>query len=299
MDIRTAWVVGAVTLAVAAVVWVQAGAAGGGGDARAADAADAARRRVFIVADEKPAMDVLAGFLRGEPGCEVTYFDTADLPADLSGWAAGFMYVHKPLPRAAEKALIAYATGGGRLIVLHHGIASGKMRNPAWMRLCGMYIAPRDDPEHPWKVEGNTTHTLVNLRPGHYITSHKVVWDRWERYRSSDAPSRPARLPAMDLEGTEIFLNQHFTDGREKTVLLGFIWRGEDRTVMQDRSGWLKRTGRGWLIYFQPGHTAGDFRHPGFRQMLWNCLTWDPSAAPDGREAVVRESAEGKRKGSS
>ena len=67
---------------------------------------------------------------------------------------------------------------------------AAKIKNPAWMQFCGMYIAPRNDPNHPWKVLGNTTHTLVNLQPRHYVTSHNVVYDRLVEYRSSDAPSR-------------------------------------------------------------------------------------------------------------
>ena len=37
-------------------------------------------------------------------------------------------------------------------------------------------------------------------------------------------------------------MNHHFTDGRRKTVLLGFEYRDDRNGVlfMQDREGWLK-----------------------------------------------------------
>ena len=241
---------------------------------------------LLILADEPEPMAALAEFLRGEAGYKVRYVDSKDAPPDLSPFAAVLMYIHRPIRPDVEKAMIAYTNAGGRMLVLHHGLASAKMRNPAWMRLAGMYIAPRNDPNHPWRVIDETTHTLVNLRPGHYITSHKVKYDREVEYVSSDAPSRPAKLPALDFKNTEVFLNQHFTDGRAKTVLFGFRCEreGGGKAIMQDRGGWYKRAGRGWLFYLQPGHTASDFRNPNYRQIIRNCLTWRPGLEPAAPE---------------
>ena len=237
---------------------------------------------LLIVADEREPMDALAEFLRGVAGGKVRYVDTKELPDDLSPYAAVLMYIHRPIPPAVEKKLIGYTTAGGRMIIFHHGLASAKMKNPAWMAFTGMYIAPRNDPAYPWRVIEGTTHTLVNLCPQHYITSHKVKYDREVEYLSSDAPSRAAKLPALDLKDTEVFLNQHFTDGRAKTVLFGF--RVEDKNgkvIMQDRSGWVKPAGRGWLFYLQPGHHAADFRNRNYLQIIRNCLTWRPDMATE------------------
>jgi len=235
---------------------------------------------VLIVADEWKPMDALAEFLRAEGGCRVQGVDQKDLPADLASFHAVIQYIHGAMTPATEKALVAYATGGGRLIALHHAVASARVRNPEWLRLMGIHIAPRDDPKWPWRVLGETTHTLVNLRPGHYITSHKVRYDQEVEYTPSDAPSAPQKCPAIDLPNTEAFLNQQFTDGREKTVLFGF--RAADpktgEVFMQDRAGWYKPAGKGWVFYLQPGHAEADFRNRAYAQIVLNCLAWDPAA---------------------
>ena len=248
------------------------------GSGKAAEAPE-----LLIVTDEREPMKALAGFLEGTPGYKVTSVEPGKLPPGLSKYAGVFMYVHGRLTDAAAEAMIGYAEGGGRLVVLHHGIASGKVRTPKWMAFTGMHIAPRNDPNHPWEVLGNTTHTLVNLQPGHYVTSHNVRYDRLVEYRSSDSPSRAAKLPALDLPSTEVFLNQQFTDGRAKTVLFGFrAERAGKPAIMQDRSGWYKPAGKGWLFYLQPGHAAPDFQNEAFCQIIWNCLSWRPDVKPAG-----------------
>ena len=119
--------------------------------------------RLLIVADDWKPMHVLGAFLRVRGRYEVKCVEQDDLPPTLSSYAAVFMYIHGRMHRPCEKALINYATGGGRLIILHHGIASARLQNPDWLRLTGIHIPPRDHPTHPWRVIGNTTHTLVNL----------------------------------------------------------------------------------------------------------------------------------------
>ncbi len=238
------------------------------------------RGRILIVADEAEPMNALAEVLRDQGKYQTKYVGQKLLPQDLGDYAAVFMYIHGRMTRRTEKILIDYANGGGRLIILHHGIASGRMANPDWLRLTGIYMAPRNDPKHPWKVVGNTTHTLVNLQPRHYITSHKVTYGRTVEYQSSDSPSRPGKFPALDLKNTEVFLNQHFTDGREKTVLFGFrVVTAAGETIMQDRSGWYKAAGKGWVFYLQPGHSVSDFKNRPYCQIILNCLSWQPPAA--------------------
>ncbi len=41
------------------------------------------------------------------------------------------------------------------------------------------------------------------------------------------------------------------------------------------------RAGRGLLLYLQPGHTADDFRHPAFGQIVLNALAWEPGMEPE------------------
>ena len=245
-----------------------------------ATADDDARQRILIVADERAPMDVLARFLDETAGNSVRYAEPKDVPDDLSGYLTVLMYIHKSMQPTVEKALIHYTETGGRMLVLHHGIASAKVKNPVWMRFTGMHIAPRNHPDHPWRVLSNTTHTMVNLSPGHYVTSHKLSYPKKVAYRSSDGRELPTELSAFDLPSTEVFLNQQFTDGREKTVLFGFrcIDDKTGKVIMQDRSAWYKPAGKGHLFYLQPGHSPDDFRNARLLQVIWNCLTWRPVA---------------------
>lgn len=185
--------------------------------------------------------------------------------------AAIFMYVHGDLADDVTEYLITYAKRGGRLIVLHHGLASGKAKNERWMEFLGVKIFPRNDPVFPWKVLRGTFE-LVNLAPDHYVTSHRVSYPARVRYRPSDAPSTEQELPAITLPATEVFLNQVFTDGRRKRVLFGFRIEVGGRVYMQDRAGWVMPAGEGQVFYFQPGHRAEDFRNPGYAQILLNAV---------------------------
>ena len=74
-------------------------------------------------------------------------------------------------------------------------------------------------------------------------------------------------------------MNHTFTDGDEKTLLLGFLYDGKEiggKTIMQHTSGWLKKVGKGTLIYLQPGHSLEDMRTTPFQQMLINAIRWSP-----------------------
>jgi len=71
--------------------------------------------RVLIVADDKEPMDTLAEALREKGRYHVKYVEPKALPRDLRDYAAVFMYIHGRMTRPVEKALVAYATGGGRL----------------------------------------------------------------------------------------------------------------------------------------------------------------------------------------
>ena len=233
---------------------------------------------LLIVADEQDPMHALAEFLEDEGDFDTRCVDQADLAKNLSSNKAVFMYIHGRMTSRTEKILIDYALKGGRLIILHHGIASARVNNPDWLKLTGIHITPRNHPEHPWRVVGNTTHTIVNLQPDHYITTHKVNYEQTVEYKSSDCPSVTSTFDAIDLPDTEVFLNQHFTDGRQKTVLLGFKCTDAEtgKTYMQDRGAWYKPAGKGHVFYFQPGHTAKDFKNKNYAQMILNAINFKP-----------------------
>lgn len=232
--------------------------------------------KVLIVADDPAPMKVLSEELEQEYSCLYTAQDK--LQKDISQYAAVFMYIHGKMTTETENILINYTENGGKLIILHHGIASARVNNPGWLRMTGIYIAPRDDKIAPWKVISQTSHFMVNLNPHHFITSNKVTYDSEILYKSSDRPSKAINMKAIEFKNTEVFLNQHFTDGREKTVLFGFYCVDPEtsRQYYQDRSGWYKKYGKGWIFYYQPGHQANDFKHPSYMQIIKNTLQWKP-----------------------
>ncbi len=229
-----------------------------------------------IVADEWPQMQPLTTFLT-QAGYDVHPFEEENMPSDRSTYDAAFMFLHKVIDPRVEQALIGYTENGGRLVILHHGLASAKLQNPDWLRLTGMHIEPKDAPEDAWRVIPDITHTLVNLNPNHYIASNRVAYPTTCEYRSSDRPGLLRTYPAVPFHHTEFFMNQQFRDGREKTVLFGSHCVDPDtgEVVMQDRGGWLKPAKKGWVFYFQPGHLPSDFENETYRQILLNCLTWN------------------------
>ncbi len=231
---------------------------------------------LLIVADEWDQMKPLQAFLEAD-GHAVTTAEDKDVEADLSNYYAVFMYVHKVVEQNAIDAMIAYANSGGRLVILHHGMASAKLKNPDWLEFAGMHIVPKDGEVNPWTLMVDVTHELVRLDPRHYISTNGVDYPTTTEYTSSDAPSKKVTFPSITFTGTEFFKNQHFADGREKTVLFGTKCTTKDgEVVMQDRGGWVKPSGKGWTFYFQPGHLPQDFEQEAYRQILRNCLTWEP-----------------------
>ena len=96
--------------------------------------------RVLIVADERPAMEPLAKFLQSDH-FQAEIVEQSALPRDLALYAAVIMYIDGPMTAVAETAMVEYAKAGGRLLILHHGLASARVNNPAWLEMTGTYIA--------------------------------------------------------------------------------------------------------------------------------------------------------------
>lgn len=209
-------------------------------------------------------------------------FITSEQYIELSGYPVVVAYIHRPLHPVMEEALISYAEMGGKMLILHHSIASAKVENPEWLNFLGVSILPGDR-EHPWSVTANTSHVLVNLAPGHYITSHLVGYDRETDFRFDERPDLEGRYPAFQLDNTEVFHNQRLADDTERVILFGYRMEEEGSSMkggqaappeMEPASGWYKPAGKGWLFYLQPGHADSDFRNPGFYQVILNCLNW-------------------------
>jgi len=227
----------------------------------------------MIVADEWPQMHAMAAKLNEYADYDIQKAEQDEIDSDLSAFDFVFMYVHKPLVRNAERALIDFTKDGGSLIVLHHGIASSKMQNPAWLNFLGIELFPRDHHELPWGVIGQTTHTMVNLSPGHFITSNRIKYEKTVSFNSEFDTIFHGEYPAFDLPDTEIFLNQVLKDHQIR-VLFGF--KSADGSRMQPTSGWYKQSGRGRIYYYQAGHSVADFENPNFIRVLLNTLEWKP-----------------------
>jgi len=233
--------------------------------------------KIAIVADEWPQMDLLAEKLHSQAEYDIDKFVQEKFPSNLSGYYAAFSFIHGNMSADSAEALMKFVRGGGRLIVLHHGISSKKRNTPGWLPFLGIYLAPTDDKTAPYSWKEGVDYYLVNLQPNHYITSHNVNYDKTVSYQSSDFPSQSIDAPAIEIPDSEVYFNHQFTDGREKTVLFGFLYEDENgNKIMQDRGGWYKPIEKGWAFYFKPGHSVKDIENPNYFQIIWNCLTWKP-----------------------
>jgi hypothetical protein len=236
--------------------------------------AAAAAGEVLIVADEIPAMEVLAKALKDQEGITSTIVRQTEMPGSLSSYQAVIVYIHRELQAGPEKAFIQYTREGGKLILLHHTLSSGKRANEQWFTFLGFDIPKKDVSEGGYKWIEDVDMQLVNLAPKHFITSNKVTYDAKFPYKKETAGKEKV-LPGFALPDTEVYLNHVYLSPR--TLLLGFIYRDETGKVwMQDRSAWCMPAGKGWIFYAQPGHTAQDFAHPVYARILANAVIFRP-----------------------
>jgi hypothetical protein len=229
---------------------------------------------VLIVADEFPAMQVLAEKLKTEENISSKVVSQKELPDNLSAFEAVAVYIHKDLSENAENALIAYALGGGKLILLHHSISSGKRKNAHWFSFLGVSL-PEGDVNHggyKW-IEG-VSFDLVNLNPNHFIMTNKVSYPERVGFLSTNPPIRSS-LPGFKLDDSEVYLN-HVLDP-SRTLLMGLKFNNDSGTAfMQSHAGWVKKTGKGTVIYLMPGHTKRDFENPTYGRIVLNAFIYEP-----------------------
>ncbi len=225
--------------------------------------------RVLIVADEFPAMQVLSDRLQRDEGWTSRVVKQEDMPASLTEFAAVVVYIHMDLKASAENAFIAYAEAGGKLVALHHSISSGKRANAHWFGFLGVDLKPGDPAQGAYKWIEPVTLTVTSLT-NHFITTNKVVWPQQTSFRR-EAGGTPTATPSFTLHDSEVYLNHTLVGPR--TVLLGFQYRDAGGVEwMQERAGWFKPAGKGWLYYFQPGHSPKDFEDPTFSRIVVNAI---------------------------
>jgi hypothetical protein len=229
---------------------------------------------VIIIQDEMPQMEILAKFLHEKGKLSVTITDQSSLPEDLSPYEAVIVFIHRDLQENTEKSIINYTKNGGKLICLHHSISSKKAQNKFYFDFLGIRLdqGPMEKGGYKWK---HSSWLLVNLNSKHYITNYDVNWDKKIAYTSSDYPSSKRAYPSITLkQDSEVFINHKFTDGREKIVLCGIVYHDteNDKIYMQDRGAWIKRQGKGTIVYFMPGHTASDYKNRNISKMILNAI---------------------------
>jgi type 1 glutamine amidotransferase len=209
--------------------------------------------KVIIVQDEMPQMEVLAKFLRQKGKLSVAVTDQSSFPKDLSAYNTVIVFIHRDLQENTENSIINYTKNGGKLICLHHSISSKKAQNKFYFDFLG------------------------NLNSQHFITNSNVNWDEKIVYTPSDYPGTEGVYPGITFKhDSEVFINHKFTDGREKIVLCGIVYHDKesDKTYMQDRGAWIKRQGKGAILYFMPGHIASDYENRNISQMILNAIRW-------------------------
>ena len=234
-----------------------------------------AANEVLIVPDEFPAMEHVAARLQSEENISSQLVWQTNLPPDLSPFSAVVVYIHRDLKPTAEQAFIEYTQAGGKLIVLHHSISSGKRKNKDWFKFLGVTLPEADVDAGGYKWIEGVTQQIVNLAPDHFITTHKVVYPEQVAFKSA-SDTKERTLPGVTLNESEVYINHILAEDKTRARLLGFKYtdRNSGKTYMQTQSGWVKPSGKGWIVYLQPGHSLHDLKNPVYERIVLNAVIW-------------------------
>lgn len=232
--------------------------------------------QALIVADEFPAMEVLAAKLKAEEKIDSKIVKQTEMPADLKPFCAVLVYIHKELAEPAEMAFIQYAKEGGKLILLHHSISSGKRKNKEWFKFLGVELPLGDVAQGGYKYYEGITMDLVNLSPSHFITTNKVTYPKKLDWAGKGKGGVTKDAPAVTLEETEVYLN-HVLKG-PRTILLGLHYQDakSGKVYEQARAGWIKPADKGTVVYLMAGHSAKDFENPVYSRIVLNAVVYQP-----------------------
>jgi hypothetical protein len=230
---------------------------------------------VLIVADEFPAMESLAAKLNSEEHIASKLVSQKELPANLASFDAVIVYIHGPLSEQAEDAFINFTKAGGKLVLLHHSISSGKRKNAHWFSFLGVSLPEGDLDQGGYKWIEGVSLQLVNLNLNHFITTNRVNYPDRIPYSSTNFLSGES-LPGFTLEHSEVYLNHVHT--AHHTLLLGLKFTNDNggKKYMQDHAGWIKPADKGWVIYLMPGHTKKDFENPTYSRIVLNAIIYKP-----------------------
>ena len=226
---------------------------------------------VLFVVDEFPAMQLVADKLKSAEKINSEVVAQKDLPENLSTFETVVVYIHRELSEKAENAFIKYATNGGKLVLLHHSISSGKRKNAHWFSFLGVSLPEGNINEGGYKWIEGINWDLVNLNSANFIMTNKVTYPTNVSYLSTNVTERS--LPGFRLEHSEVYLNVQTSPC---TLLMGLKYTDAQsgKTYMQDRAGWIKSAGRGQIIYLMPGHTVSDFENPAYGRIVLNAIIY-------------------------
>jgi len=237
---------------------------------------ESACAKVLIVADEFPAMEVVAAKLKSEEQIESSLVSQKDLPSSLADYQAVIVYIHGPLFEQSESAFIAYTKAGGKLMLLHHSISSGKRKNTNWFPFLGVSLPAGDLAHGGYKWIEGVGFDLLNLQPDHFIMTNKVVYPEKLSLTNFAGISGQRAFPGFRLEHTEVYLNHVHTEPRTLLMGLRYLDSASRINYTHDLAGWMKPAGKGHVIYFMPGHTKADFENPVYGRIIVNAVIYKP-----------------------
>jgi len=238
--------------------------------------AGSAGAEVLIVADEFPAMEVVAGKLKSEEQIPSKLISQKELPASLAPYQAVIVYIHGALSEKAEEAFIDYTRAGGKLVLLHHSISSGKRKNAHWFSFLGVSLPEGDLANGGYKWIEGVAFDLLNLQPNHFIMANKVVYPEQVSCTNFAAVPGERRLAGFRLEHTEVYLNHKHIEPRTLLMGLKYVDAPSGKTYLHEQAGWLKPAGKGSIIYFMPGHTKEDFENAVYGRIVLNAVIYRP-----------------------
>jgi len=232
--------------------------------------------KVLIVADEFPAMEVVAAKLKSEETIESAIVSQKELPSSLAPYETVIVYIHGALSEKAENAFIDYTKAGGKLVLLHHSISSGKRKNAQWFSFLGVLLPEGDLAHGGYKWIEGVSFDLLNLQPNHFIMTNKVIYPEEVLCTNFAGVPGNSRLAGFRLERTEVYLNHAHTEPRTLLMGLKYVDATSGTTYVHDRAGWSKPAGKGLIIYLMPGHTKEDFQNAVYGRIVVNAAIYKP-----------------------